>query len=191
MTAYNSYTDQELTILLKSGDEHAYRQLFDRHWAQTYANIYKRLKDHSKAEDITQDIFMQLWVNRAKVNILNLGAYLYTASRNSVFRSLEQQAKMMPIADMLDDLENIYERTDGHLLTLEFMSAYEALVSALPSGQQTIFRLRYNQDLSPDEIALKLGISVKTVRNQLGKAISTLRSSMVMMLVAIFSVVQK
>jgi RNA polymerase sigma-70 factor (family 1) len=183
MNAYSTYSDQELTALLKGGDDLAYRQLYNNYWAQTYNNIYKRLKDHDKAEDITQDIFLQLWIKREEVAIENVGAYLYTAARNSVFRSMEKQAKLIPIADLLTDLESRHDQADGHLLTVEFMRAYEALVGALPEGQQNIFRMRFNEDLSPDEIALRLGLSPKTVRNQLGKAISTLRTSMMMLAV--------
>lgn len=183
MGTYSAYTDQELTALLKDGDELAYRQLYNSYWAQTYNNIYKRLKDHDKAEDITQDIFLQLWVKREVVNIENMGAYLFTAARNSVFRAMEKQARLIPIVELLTDLESIHDHADGHLLTVEFMKAYEALVSALPEGQQTIFRMRFNEDLSPDEIAAALGLSPKTVRNQLGKAIATLRASMTMLAV--------
>lgn len=190
MTIYSTHTDQELIALLKLGDELAYRQLYNNHWAQTYNNIYKRLKDHDKAEDITQDIFLQLWIKREVVNIENVAGYLFIAARNCVFRSMEQSAHLIPIADLLTDLESSHDHADGHLLTVEFMRAYEALVNALPEGQQTIFRMRFNEDLSPDEIAAALGLSPKTVRNQLGKAIATLRASM-MMLAAILTAMSK
>ncbi|WP_285058368.1 RNA polymerase sigma factor [Pedobacter ginsengisoli] len=190
MDVYLTYSDQELTSLLRRGDGRAYRVLYSKYWEQTYNNVYKRLRNHDQSEDITQDIFLQLWLKREEVAIVNLGAYLYIAARNSVFRSMEKQAQFIPIADLLNDFESVHDHADSKILTVEFMRAYEALVNALPEGQQTIFRMRFNEDLSPDEIAIKLGLSPKTVRNQLGKAISTLRTSMTM-LVAILTFLQK
>lgn len=180
MAAYSAYTDQELVALLKQGDSDAYQALYGRYWEQTYNNAYKRLKNHDFAEDITQDIFLQLWAKREVTEIGNVGGYFYGAVRNSVYRVMEKQAKFMPVADLLQDLESNNGGADAHLLTIEFMRAYEALVNALPEGQQTIFRMRFNEDMHPDEIALALNISPKTVRNQLGKALSTLRASLMM-----------
>jgi len=180
VTVYNSLSDAELIALLAESNQIAYRALFARYWEQTYNQVYKRLKDHDIAEDITQDIFMQLWARRSEKQILNIGGYLFGAARNSVFRALERQNRFVVVADLLNDVESPGERTDGHLLTVEFMKAYEALVDALPEGQRVIFRMRFQEDLSPDEIARKLNISPKTVRNQLGRAIASLKDSLLM-----------
>lgn len=170
--------DAMLLQKLKEGNTMAYRALYSKYWEQTYNSIYKRLKNHDQAEDITQDIFLQLWVKREEVQIENLGAYLFVSGRNSVYRWMAEQHKFTPIAGLITELESYGERPDAKLLTMEFMRAYEALIDTLPGAQQTIFRLRYQQDLSPDEIATQLDLSPKTVRNQLGRALATLRSSL-------------
>lgn len=183
MAAYHTYNDSELTGLLKSGDQNAYIALYSKYWAQTYNHIYKRLKDHNQAEDITQDIFLQLWAKREHKEIENLSAYLYGAARNSVYKTIAKQAKFMPIADLLNDIESYHDGADTNLIKIEFLRAYEALINALPEGQKTIFKMRFNEDLSPEEIARALNISPKTVRNQLGKALSSLRASLTMFIV--------
>ncbi|MDB5089689.1 MAG: polymerase sigma-70 factor, expansion family 1 [Mucilaginibacter sp.] len=170
--------DKLLLQQLRDGSTFAYRALYEKYWEQTYNNIYKRLKDQEQAEDLTQDVFMQLWIKREETHIENLPAYLYVTARNSVYKSMGKQSKFVPIDDLLENLAKAENQTDARLLKNEFMKAYEALIDTLPLAQQTIFRMRYNECLSPDEIAEALDLSPKTVRNQLGKALIKVKATL-------------
>ena len=170
--------DKLLLQQLRDGSTFAYRTLYYKYWEQTYNNIYKRLKDQEQAEDLTQDVFMQLWLKREETLIENLPAYLYVTARNSVYKLMGKQSRFVPIDELLENLAKAENQTDARLLKNEFMSAYEALIDTLPAGQQAIFRMRYNDGLSPDEIAEALNLSPKTVRNQLGKALVRVKSAL-------------
>ena len=170
--------DKLLLQQLRDSNTLAYRALYQKYWEQTYNNIYKRLKDQEQSEDLTQDVFMQLWLKREETNIDNLPAYLYVTARNSVYKLMGKQSRFIPIDDLLANLARAENQTDARLLKNEFMSAYEALIDTLPAGQQTIFRMRYNDGLSPDEIADALDLSPKTVRNQLGKALIKVKTTL-------------
>jgi len=170
--------DKLLLQQLRDSNTFAYRALYQKYWEQTYNNIYKRLKDQQQAEDLTQDVFMQLWLKREETNIDNLPAYLYVAARNSVYKLMGKQSRFIPIDDLLANLAKAENQTDARLLKNEFMNAYEALIGTLPAAQQTIFRMRYNDGLSPDEIAKALDLSPKTVRNQLGKALVKVKTAL-------------
>ena len=182
-TKHQFLDDNDLIFLLKEGDSIAYRELYDRHWEKLYNSVYKRLKDKDQAKDITQDIFLQLWLKKDTLNIENLQAYLFTAGKYSVFRYMEKQQKFVPVEDLLLTIKQSADHADANLLMNEFLKAWEALISSLPEAQQLIFRMRYQQDLSPIEIAKELNISIKTVRNQLGKALNKLRPSFIILLV--------
>lgn len=170
--------DKLLLQQLRDGSTFAYRALYQRYWEQTYNNIYKRLKDQEQAEDLTQDVFMQLWLKREETLIENLPGYLYVTARNSVYKLMGKQSKFVPIDELLENLAKSENQTDARLLKNEFMKAYEALINTLPLAQQTIFRMRYNDGLSPDEIAEALDLSPKTVRNQLGKALIKVKATL-------------
>jgi len=174
----NNETDDTLLLSqLRESNTDAYRVLYKKYWERTYNHIYKRLKDQDLAEDMTQDVFMQLWTKREDTRIDNLPAYLFVAGRNTVFKHFSRQARFVPINDLVN-LNIADGEADSRLLLEEFKNAYEALIDSLPVAQQAIFRMRYHEDLSPGEIAEALNLSPKTVRNQLGKAITKVRSAM-------------
>lgn len=170
--------DQYLLDLMKADDESAFHLLYDKYWEQAYNAAYKRLKDADYAKDITQDIFLQFWSRRHELQLVSVPAYLYTAIRNNVFKWMEKEQRFTAIPDLLDLLVHERDQADVELLRKEFMQKYEALVNSLPTAQQTIFKLRFHEDLSTKEIAEKLDISRKTVQNQLGKSVNQLRDSL-------------
>jgi RNA polymerase sigma-70 factor (family 1) len=167
--------DQILLQLLQSDDALAFDALYDKYWGAVYSAAYKRLKDANYAKDITQDIFLQLWHRRHELKIENLPAYLYTSVRNNVLKWMEKEQRITPIPELLDQSKTSREAADATILRKEFMLKYENLINTLTPSQQQIFRMRYQQELSTAEIAERLNVSRKTVQNQLGKSMTSLR----------------
>jgi RNA polymerase sigma-70 factor (family 1) len=172
--------DKLLLLKLKDGSTEAFDALYEKYWKGIYAAAFKRLQDPAQAEDITQDVFLQLWLKREENNIDNLPAYLFTATKNKVFNWMEKERRFIPVPELLLQLKTSCDQTDAEVLRKEFMKAYEELISTLTQSQQQIFRMRYQQDLSTSEIAERLDISRKTVQNQLGKAVAQLRASLLL-----------
>jgi RNA polymerase sigma-70 factor (ECF subfamily) len=172
--------DKLLLLKLKEGCTDAFDTLYEKYWKQIYNAAFKRLQDPAQAKDITQDVFLQLWLKRQENNIDNLPAYLFTATKNKVFNWMEKERRFTPVPELLLQLKISRDQTDAELLRKEFMQAYEALIDTLTQSQQQIFRMRYQQDLSTSEIAELLDISRKTVQNQLGKAVAQLRASLLL-----------
>jgi RNA polymerase sigma-70 factor (family 1) len=172
--------DKLLLLKLKGGSTEAFDALYEKYWKEIYTAAFKRLQDPAQAKDITQDIFLQLWLKREENNIDNLPAYLFTATKNKVFNWMEKERRYTPVPELLLQLKTSRDQTDAELLRKEFMKAYEALIDTLTQSQQQIFRMRYQQDLSTSEIAELLDISRKTVQNQLGKAVAQLRASLLL-----------
>ncbi|RDC58236.1 HTH domain-containing protein [Pedobacter chinensis] len=171
--------DVDLLLRLKRGDRLAFEFIFKKYWTFVYDSAFRRLKDHAVAEDVTQDVFVQLWTAGQATIIINLKSYLFISVRNKVIRLFQRQSKFVPIEDMLAQLKlGASERSDANLLYKELSLAYEALILQLSAQQQIIYDLKFTQNLSADEIAQRLGLSPKTVRNQIGKINYKLRTSL-------------
>ncbi|MEP6595096.1 MAG: sigma-70 family RNA polymerase sigma factor [Ginsengibacter sp.] len=173
------------TLLLKQveeGSKKAFNILFEKYWESAFSDAHKRLKNYDNAKDIVQEIFTHIWINRQTLNIENLPAYLNVAIRNKVIKFVDKQKIVHPFFDILDNIPEKNSQTDGSLLWKEFFKSYEALMKSLPPKRQVIFRLRYQEDLPTKVISMQLGIKRKTVQNQLGKAIETLKVSLLRIL---------
>lgn len=171
-----SQSTDDATLLAHILDENkqAFNILYERYWGRTYSAVYKRLKDEDQSKDIVQEIFVNIWLKR-DVIIGNFRAYLDIAVRNRVFKLAEKQKNSSPFFDWIEKIPELHNQADSNLLYREFYSAYESLLDTLPPKRQMIFRLRYHEDLNTKLIAEKMGITRKTVQNQLSKAIEHLR----------------
>jgi RNA polymerase sigma-70 factor (ECF subfamily) len=171
-------SDILLLRLLQEGNTRAFDTLFEKYWQKAYADAYKRLGNHDDAKDIVQDIFSHIWFNRETTHIDNLAAYLHVAVRNKVIKLVAKQKVTHPFFDILENASVETGGADSDLLWKDFFQSYDAIVQALPPKRQEIFKLRFHEDLRTKEIAKQLGITIKTVQNQLGKAIETLKVSL-------------
>lgn len=134
------------------------------------------------AKDISQEVFSQLWLylqsGQAPV-IGNPQAYLYIAVRNHVFKHMERERRFVPISDVFGMLQRQDDATDAGLLFDELLMAYHRFIEQLPPQQRVIFRLRYDEGMTSNEIADQLQLSEKTVRNQLGRALGKMKTKVV------------
>lgn len=170
--------DTALLLQLSEGDKQAFDILYSKYWKQVFNAAYKRLNDPEKAQDIAQDVFVQLWIRGTKTPIENLPAYLTIAARNGVFKHMEREDKFQPMPENINQVESPLDRADAEVLHAEFLAAFNQLIDTLTSQQRIIFKMRFEDELSSSQIADILQISPKTVRNQLGKALATLRSAL-------------
>ena len=176
----NNVGDNELLLQLSEGSKHAFDILYNRYWKLVFNTAFKRLNDLERSQDIAQDVFVQLWIRGTSSPIENLPAYLNVAARNGVFKHIEKEGKYAVLPDTAAELEGTVSDADAKILHEEFLEAFDQLIESLPSQQRVIFRMRFDDDLSSQEIADRLQISPKTVRNQLGKALNKLRTSLML-----------
>ena len=178
--------DVQLLQRMSQGCEHSFKVIYERYWEFTFSSAYKRLKDTDQSKDIVQEIFTHIWQKRETSQIENLPAYLHVAVRNRVFKLLAKQKSDHPYFNFVDSLPELYHQADSNVLAKEFFKAYENLINTLSPKKQLIFRLRYEEDLTTKDIAIQLGLSRKTVQNQLTRAIAYLRASLFFLLLFIF-----
>lgn len=177
---YLNEDDQTLLQKIASGDEKSFNILYEKYWKEIYNNCRRLLNDHEKAQDITQEILVGLWLNRAKLSIDNLSAYLYIAVRNRVLRIFEREKRFVSFENLLSLSETGINNEHADFLAIknEFLKAYNGLLNTLPSQRKKIFNYYFDDGLSTDEIADRLSLSRKTVQNQLGRAVSFLKTNL-------------
>ena len=174
----------ETNILLSriaAGDNEAFKTLFEMFYPKVKIFLVKFLKDENTAEDISQDIFVKIWTFReALPDIRSFNTYLYRMTRNAALNHLRGNHSKIDISKMsvLDDkdIEAEYHTKEKELLI-------RLTVEQMPPQRRRIFRMSREQGLSNDDIALKLGISKKTVENNITLALKDLRDVILAFLV--------
>ena len=162
-----------------------FEELYNRYWKLVFNAAYKRLGDTEKSRDITQDVFVQLLTRQQNAPVENIPAYLLISTRNAVFKYLEKSGRISFSRDVDLDVADDKNEADAGIRDREFLNTFNSLVDKLPAQQKVIFKLRYEEEFSSAQIAEQLDISPKTVRNQLGKTLATLRSALLSLLLIV------
>jgi RNA polymerase sigma-70 factor (ECF subfamily) len=183
MAQLNDPTEQQWLAALAVGDETALRGIFDRYYTALLGDVDRIIPDESTAKDIVQEVFVELWRKRADIDVhTSLRAYLRRAAVNRSLNFLKskqrflfsehedgQMAEQDPIVVALHETAAQPENMEAAL--------HEA-IRLLPEKCQLVFTLSKFEQMSHREIAEQLGISVKTIENQITKAMKMLRSYM-------------
>lgn len=160
-----THNDKVLFENIRTGGEPAFALVFHAYNAHLFPFICKITKSELVAEEIVQEVFLRLWVNREDVSGMeNPVGWLYRVASNlslSYLRQLARQPQPLETAGEVPDAV-----TDA-LGARELARLIEQAISKLPPRRQEIFRLSRVQGLSHKEIAAKLALSQHTVKDQL------------------------
>lgn len=181
-----SEVDFELMARIGNGDHAAFRQLVERHQNTVIGTVAKMLGNPSDAEDISQQVFLRIWRNARRYRPdAKFTTYLFTITRNLVFNETRRRGRKKEVsADERE--ENSHHqieaspdhRPDAELLQAELQAAVDAAIVALPESQRMAVVMRRYEQLSYEEIAAVLGLSVSAVKSLLFRARSALRDSL-------------
>ncbi|WP_163411341.1 RNA polymerase sigma factor [Flavobacterium ajazii] len=172
--------DKVLIDRLRNGEESALTELYNRFWQCLFMSAYNILKDKEMCEDIIQDIFMNIWNNREKLEIhISLKGYMYACARYQVFSHFKKNKDKIHV-ELFDDLDKRFQYATPETLLMheELVEQINAIVESLPQKCQQVYKLSREEQLSHKEIAAQLDISTKTVENHITKALQTIRLSM-------------
>lgn len=169
-------SDRELTLLLKQDDCSAFSKIYERYWQDLYNTAYKRSRNRELCQDIVQNVFTDLWNRRETLTIEDLPAFLHTAIRFQVFKQVTRQPEQASFLDLFEEIIMSPAHADDMILEKEIVALMQTWIEALPAKRRKIFLLHYTEDLSTKEIAEHLGVSQKTVQNQLNTASQSLRT---------------
>lgn len=166
--------------LLKKGDEASFRLIYEELGGPIYNLSVGFLKDKAWSEEIVQEVFLRLWLNREKLDENgNMWLYLYVLAKRLCLNKLREIRRSKESFDQLMiTIERISLCTQNDILKADLERYVDGVVSLLPERQQVIYKLSRSEGLSHKEISEKLGISSNTVKNHLVEALKTLKKSL-------------
>ena len=179
---YVAFTDQQLCNLLRQNDLQAFNAIYDRYWRSLYQSASGFLHVAAQAEDIVQDLFVNLWLKREAYAIDNLSAYLRKALRSRLLNYVLRDKVKASFFEPFDAIQRASFSAEELIREKELLEVIAAYIRALPLKRKEIFLLHYKDQLSTGEIANLLGISQKTVQNQLNTTFNGLRSTITSLL---------
>ena len=169
--------DSVLVSGIRSGDEHAMAQLYDRYSPVVYSVALRVLADTGAAEDVLQEVFLQLWRNPDSFdsNRGSLGAWLAVIARN---RAIDVLRKRKPETDSEEvvlsveaDLENETERR-------RVLEKVRGVINGLPEEQRKALELAFFEGLTHTEIAAKTGQPLGTIKTRIRTGLLSLRKAL-------------
>lgn len=177
MLDINKNNDKFLVESLIEGNNRAFRILFEKYKNDIYKFSLGFLGSKTYAEEIVQDVFLKIWIKRESLNPdLSFKSYLFTIARNQNLKFLQKAANHLKLRDeIFYKRERCSNSTDLHIREYEMKIVKEDAMNRLPPKRRLIFEMSRNEGKSYEDIAEELGISLSTVRNQMSKALETLR----------------
>jgi RNA polymerase sigma-70 factor (ECF subfamily) len=168
--------DSSLLARVQSGDEHAMSSIYDRYSKLVYSVALHVLRDPDSAEDVLQEVFMQIWRNPDSFTAArgNLGGWLAIVSRN---RSIDALRRKRPTTD-IDDVPlassyNLADEAERNSL----MERARAVILQLPREQRKTLEMAFFDGLTHSEIAEMTGDPLGTVKTRIRSALLVLRKA--------------
>jgi RNA polymerase sigma-70 factor (family 1) len=171
-------TNDALLQLFKQGDASAFETVFRNYYRQLRTAAFLLLKDEQEAEDIVQQLFLELWNRELYKNVsTNLGAYLNRAIRNRCFNYLESKKRNAKAAE--NYLVEKQEITDTIPVQDEESPAIlQNMLQQFPQQRLAALNLVYVQEKSYKEAASNMGITVNSLKTHLKLGLKALRTSL-------------
>lgn len=177
MLETNNHSEQLLVSELKEGNEKAFRQLFDLYYQDIYGYSISLLKSKEAAEENVQDVFMKVWLYRGNLNTdQSFKAYIFTIARNQAFNTLNKAANDIALKEaVFYESQKSHEYGDYSIREADCKKLRKQAMKQLPPKRKQIFKMSRKKGMSYEEISQELGISINTVRNQMSKALESMR----------------
>ncbi|WP_316812242.1 RNA polymerase sigma factor [Pedobacter heparinus] len=184
MSAYSPYTDQELTALLKAGDEFAFTEVYNKYWDKLFFVAAKKLNDEAEAEEAVQDIFLALWKNREHFVLKeSFEHYFAVAVKFQVIKRRDKRSRHAAIEQIIStqtEAEFLQSQardwTQEHLEKLQ--TRLDLAIDTLPKKCRLVFKMSRDEDYTNKKIATELGITEKAVEKHVTTALKVLKNKL-------------
>jgi RNA polymerase sigma-70 factor (family 1) len=176
-TIHKLINEAELFAELAKGNEKAFEVIYHHYIKRLGPFVDKMLRSPELAEEVVQDIFVQLWINRALLaDVKHPTSYLFNMATNKTLDYLKKAANNVKLMDRIASrTTEISHDTEERLVFRESAQIIEMAVASLPQQRKLIYHLSRNEGLSNEEIAERLQLSRQTVKNQLVHALKSIR----------------
>lgn len=171
--------NNDLLSGLKSGDKKIFKEIFNTYYEPLVRFCMQRIKNQQDAEEIAQDIFVNLWSKREEISITSsLSGYIFRSARNRII-NLSQHEKVK-----INHREQVIARSNesgyetDHFTKKEIGLLVKETVNSMPEKRKKVYLLSRNQGLKYTQIGEQMNISVKTVEAHISAALNQLRTTL-------------
>jgi RNA polymerase sigma-70 factor, ECF subfamily len=170
-------SDVVLMTAIRSGDQGSMAALYDRYSSIVYSVALRVLQDTGAAEDVLQEIFMQLWRNPGAFDASrgNMAAWLAVIARNRAIDALRRRRPENNIEDVVVSVEHDLASEADRSRTMERV---RGALQMMPAPQRSALEMAYFEGLTHSEIAGKTGEPLGTIKTRIRAGLLTLRKAL-------------
>ncbi|MBL0169559.1 MAG: RNA polymerase sigma-70 factor [Gemmatimonadaceae bacterium] len=172
----DSPNDRDLLARLREGDHQAFESIFRQWYEPVVRSASRVLRDVGVAEELSQDVFLELWRRRESLAPdSSVAGYLMQAVRNRALNHLRHLAVQKKSVVYVEAMSEPTEAADAQVQATELQSALTQAIAELPPRTREVFVMSRERGLRYSEIADALGVSVKAVEANMSRALRILR----------------
>ena len=186
-----SQSEKEALSAMRHDDEHAFNAIYNEHCMKLFSVAYNCVKSSEIAEEIVQEIFVSLWINR-KVQVItsSIRSYLIGAVRNKAFDYIDkQQVRNRYKQNALKTFDVSHNSTQEEIEYEDLNAIINREIDTLPETTKSIFILSRFKGFSNSQIADHYSLSIKAVEYHVTKALKHLRLQLKHIYVLLLSII--
>lgn len=172
------HNEAELLQLIAQGDEGAFKKLYDFYRNKLYSVAVRLTRSIPVAEEIVEDVFLKIWLRRNTLtDIQNFSAYLFTITRNEIYRVLKQIARNYQQIRLSGESTLLVSADiEDRIIVKEYSEILQQAIQRLPNQQKQVYTLMKEHGMKRDEVAVLLHLSPETVKYHLAQAVRNIRA---------------
>jgi RNA polymerase sigma-70 factor (family 1) len=178
MSETKAINNKLLVTELMLGNEKAFTELFNTYCNDVYAYSLSMLKNQVLAEEIVQDVFLNIWLHRDRLNTdLSFKSYVFTITRNLTFNLISKVANIHKLKkEVFYVSQKSYSPIEDIIAEADYDVIKNKAIEQLSPKRRVIFEMSRNKEMSYEEISKELNISVSTVKGQMSKTLADIRN---------------
>lgn len=168
--------DSRLIALLREGDPLSFEILFQKYYVRFYNFVFNLTKNSQAAEDIIQNVFMKIWINRANLRPdQSIHNYIYVLSKREMLNHIRDRKAYVQVERLVMTEQPSEEVTDQSMALKELDERIRRFIADMPEQRRKVFLLSRYRGLTNKEIAEMMGLSVRTVDRHINLALTSLK----------------
>lgn len=162
--------------MLREGDPLSFEILFQKYYVRFYNFVFNLTKNSQAAEDIIQNVFMKIWINRASLRPdQSIHNYIYVLSKREMLNHIRDRKAYVQVERLVMAEQPSEEVTDQSMSLKELDERIRRFIADMPEQRRKVFLLSRYRGLTNKEIAEMMGLSVRTVDRHINLALTSLK----------------
>ena len=176
---HRNLTDEQLVDFLKSDDQAAFEEIYNRYWYKLLGVAYHETGTREEAEELVQDLFERIWQKRQESIIRHLSAYLVVSIKHLATNYVKSQITQRKFQEYLifNEIKQSYS-TDESVQFADLSKAVDEAMKKLPEKSVEIFKMSRFENQSVKAIAQQLNLSEKAVEYHITKSLKVLKEQL-------------